>query len=126
VFRATWATDACSQAFVPALTVEQLGTRNALILGLVFSAYMAPSVVGAPSKAASPLPPPNASRWASSWPGWPASSPLATSTLVLSIAASVIAGAGQGIAVSASIRGLLQGNSVAESNINLCCLVQDD
>ena len=37
---------------------------------------------------------------------------LATGVLSLFIAASLIAGAGQGIAVSASIRGLLHGSSV--------------
>ena len=38
VFLATWATHAFYQALVPALTVEQLGTSNALALGLVSSA----------------------------------------------------------------------------------------
>ncbi len=38
VFLAAWATHAFYQALVPALTVEQLGTSNALALGLVSSA----------------------------------------------------------------------------------------
>jgi MFS family permease len=48
VFSATWATGAFYQAFVPALVEDQLHTRSPLILGLVFAAYMAPSVLGAP------------------------------------------------------------------------------
>jgi MFS family permease len=48
VFLATWATGAFYQAFVPALVEDQLHTRSPLILGLVFAAYMAPSVLGAP------------------------------------------------------------------------------
>src|SRR5215469_9909112 len=48
VFTATWATGAFYQAFVPALIEDQLRTRSPLILGLVFAAYMAPSVLGAP------------------------------------------------------------------------------
>jgi MFS family permease len=48
VFLATWATGAFYQAFVPALVGDQLHTRSPLILGLVFAAYMTPSVLGAP------------------------------------------------------------------------------
>src|SRR3954447_962173 len=48
VFLATWATGAFYQAFVPALVEDQLHTRSPLILGLVFAAYMTPSVLGAP------------------------------------------------------------------------------
>jgi MFS family permease len=48
VFLATWATGGFYQAFVPALVEDQLHTRSPLILGLVFAAYMTPSVLGAP------------------------------------------------------------------------------
>jgi MFS family permease len=48
VFLATWATSAFYQAFVPALVEDQLHTSSPLILGLVFAAYMTPSVLGAP------------------------------------------------------------------------------
>jgi MFS family permease len=44
----TWATGAFYQAFVPALVADQLHTKSALLLGLVFAAYMAPSAFGAP------------------------------------------------------------------------------
>jgi MFS family permease len=48
VFLATWSTGAFYQALVPALVEDQLHTRSPLILGVVFAAYMAPSVLGAP------------------------------------------------------------------------------
>jgi MFS family permease len=48
VFLATWASGGFYQAFMPALVEDQLHTRSPLILGLVFAAYMAPSVLGAP------------------------------------------------------------------------------
>jgi MFS family permease len=115
VFLATWATGAFYQAFVPALTAEQLGTPNALVLGLVFSAYMAPSVLGAPiggrftSAGAQRL---GMGIFLAGMVGIVAA--LSTGNLVGFIAASIVAGAGQGIAVSASIRGLLHGSSVAD------------
>lgn len=48
VFLATWAVGAFYQAFVPALVEDQLHTSSPLIVGLVFAAYMGPSVLGAP------------------------------------------------------------------------------
>jgi MFS family permease len=48
VFLATWAAGAFYQAFVPALVEDQLHTSSPLVIGLVFAAYMGPSVVGAP------------------------------------------------------------------------------
>src|SRR4029453_15941168 len=48
VFLATWATGGFYQAFVPALVEDQLHTRSPLILGLVITAYMTPSVLAAP------------------------------------------------------------------------------
>jgi MFS family permease len=115
VFLATWATGAFYQAFVPALVEEQLHTHSPLILGMVFAAYMAPSVLGAPIG------------------GWfvfaiaqrvgmitfltgmiGVITAINLGTLVLFIFATVVAGAGQGIAISASTRGLLQGSTLAE------------
>ncbi len=115
VFLATWATGAFYQAFVPALTVERLGTTNALILGLVFSAYMAPSVLGAPLGGR--LTPASAQRlgmmiFLAGMVGILGS--LATGTLAIFVVASVIAGAGQGIAVSATVRGMLHGSTVTD------------
>lgn len=115
VFLATWAMGAFYQGFVPALTVDQLGTRNALVIGLVFAAYMAPSVLGAPLGGR--FSPAAAQRLGMSifLAGMVSIvAALATGGLSLFIAASLIAGAGQGIAVSASIRGLLHGSSVID------------
>ncbi len=127
VFLATWATGAFYQAFVPALVEEQLHTRSPLILGLVFAAYMTPSVLGAPlggrftSAAAQRI---GMITFLAGLMGVIAA--IAAGKLVLFIIATVVAGAGQGIAISAATRGLLQGSPVAErapifSTIYLLC-----
>ncbi|MFE9969085.1 MFS transporter [Streptomyces sp. NPDC005525] len=115
VFLATWATGAFYQAFMPALVADQLHTHSPLLLGLVFAAYMAPSVLGAPiggrftSAAAQRI---GMIIFLAGWIGIVAA--IAISTLVLFIAATVVAGAGQGIAISAATRGLLYGSTVAD------------
>ena len=48
IFVGTWAMGAFYQAFSPSIVADQLHTRNAVVVALVFAAYMAPSVVGAP------------------------------------------------------------------------------
>ncbi|MFC5236056.1 MFS transporter [Pseudonocardia zijingensis] len=115
VFLATWATGAFYQAFVPALVEEQLHTRSPLVVGLVFAAYMAPSVLGAPLG------------------GWfaPATAQrlgmtaflagmigivtaIRTGSLPLFVAATIVTGASQGIAISAATRGLLHGSTLAD------------
>ena len=115
VFLATWATGAFYQAFVPALVKEQLHTRSPLVLGLVFSAYMTPSVLGAPiggrfkSAAAQRV---GMVTFLAGMMG--VITAITTGALVLFIIATIVAGAGQGIALSAATRGLLQGSSLAE------------
>ncbi|WP_406328204.1 MFS transporter [Streptomyces sp. NBC_01544] len=115
VFLATWATGAFYQAFMPALVADQLHTHSPLFLGLVFAAYMAPSVLGAPiggrftSAAAQRI---GMIIFLAGWIGIVAA--IAISTLVLFIAATVVAGAGQGIAISAATRGLLYGSTLAD------------
>lgn len=111
----TWATGAFYQAFVPALTIEQLGTRSPLVLGLVFSAYIAPGVVGAPIGGR--FPPATGQRigilvFLVGMAGIVGS--LAVGNLGVFIVASVLAGTGQGIAVSAMIRGILHGSQVSD------------
>ena len=101
--------------FAPALTAEQLGAHNALVIGLVFSAYMAPSVLGAPIGGR--FSPATAQRigmsiFLAGLAGIITS--LSSGSLDLFLAASVTAGAGQGIAVSASIRGLLHASTVTD------------
>ncbi|MGW3747016.1 MFS transporter [Streptomyces sp. NPDC005146] len=115
VFLATWATGAFYQAFMPALVADQLHTHSPLLLGLVFAAYMAPSVLGAPiggrftSAAAQRI---GMIIFLAGWIGIVAA--IAISTLVLFIAATVVAGAGQGIAISAATRGVLYGSTLAD------------
>ncbi|MFI6332812.1 MFS transporter [Micromonospora chersina] len=115
VFLATWATGAFYQAFVPALVDDQLHTHSPLVLGLVFAAYMAPSVLGAPlgGRLASAV----AQRvgmviFLAGWIG--IITAIAVGALALFIAATVVAGAGQGIAISAATRGLLHGSTLAD------------
>ena len=120
ILLATWATGAFYQAFVPALTQEQLGTQNALVIGLVFSAYMAPSVIGAPIGGR--FAPATAQRLGMVifLIGMVAIlTALSLSTLALFVAGSLIAGGGQGIAVSATIRGLLHRSTIADRSPDL-------
>jgi MFS family permease len=115
VFLATWAAGAFYQAFVPALVEDQLHTSSPLIVGLVFAAYMGPSVLGAPLGGR--FTPTTAQRL-----GMIAFlvgmigiiTAIATGTLALFIAATIVAGAAQGIAISAATRGLLNGSTVAD------------
>ncbi|MFJ2394461.1 MFS transporter [Streptomyces sp. NPDC087843] len=127
VFLATWATGAFYQAFMPALVADQLHTYSPLFLGLVFAAYMAPSVLGAPvggrftSAAAQRI---GMTIFLAGWIGIVAA--ISIGTLALFIAATVVAGAGQGIAISAATRGLLYDSTLADraptfSTIYLLC-----
>ena len=115
VFLATWATGAFYQAFVPALVEDQLHTNSSLVLGLVFAAYMGPSALGAPLGGR--FSPATAQRigmiaFLTGWTGLITA--ITTGTLALFIAATIMAGAGQGIAISAATRGLLDGSTVAD------------
>ncbi|TCC49111.1 MFS transporter [Kribbella capetownensis] len=115
VFLSTWATGAFYQGFVPALIEEQLHSRSSLVLGLVFAAYMAPSALGAPlggrfrPAAAQRL---GMTAFLAGMIG--VITAIITGTPVLFIAATIVAGASQGIAISAATRGLLHGSSVAD------------
>ncbi|WP_326835228.1 MFS transporter [Amycolatopsis rhabdoformis] len=115
VLLATWATGAFFQAFVPALVEDQLHSRSPLILGLSFAAYMGPSVLGAPLGGR--FAPAAAQRigmigFLAGMIGIVAA--IATGALVLFFVATVVAGAGQGIAISSATRGLLEGSDVAD------------
>ncbi len=48
IFIATWAMGAFYQAFTPSIAVEQLGTKNTLIVAILFSSYLLPSAIGGP------------------------------------------------------------------------------
>jgi MFS family permease len=115
VFLSTWATAAFYQAFVPALVEDQLHTRSPLVPGLVFAAYMAPSVLGAPLGGR--FTPAAAQRlgmiaFLAGMIGIIAA--IASGTLPLFFAATIVAGASQGIAISAATRGLLHGSTLAD------------
>ncbi|MGD9990341.1 MFS transporter [Pseudonocardia sp.] len=115
VLLATWATGAFYQAFVPALVEEQLRTGSPLVLGLVFAAYMVPSALGAPLGGR--FAPAAAQRvgmtaFLAGWAG--VVTAIGTGALPLFVAATIVAGAGQGIAISAATRGLLYGSTVAD------------
>lgn len=127
VFLATWASGGFYQAFMPALVQDELHTRSPLILGLVFAAYMTPSVVGAPiggwftSAVAQCV---GMITFMAGMIG--ISTALLAGTLVLFITATMVARAGQGIAISAATRGLLHGSTLSErapifSTIYLLC-----
>ncbi|MFC0676079.1 MFS transporter [Brachybacterium hainanense] len=115
IFLATWSMGAFYQAFVPAIVDGQLGTSNALVVGLVFSSYMLPSVLGAPLGGL--LRPAAAQRlgmtvFALAVGGVVLA--LLSGTLGGFLVASAVAGAAQGMAVSAAIRGIMAGASAAE------------
>ncbi|MFG1621887.1 MFS transporter [Kribbella sp. NPDC049227] len=115
VLLATWATGAFYQAFVPALVADQLHTNSSLVLGLVFAAYMGPSALGAPLGGR--FSPAAAQRigmvaFLAGWIGLITA--ITTGTLPLFIAATITAGAAQGIAISAATRGLLYGSTLPD------------
>jgi MFS family permease len=114
VLLATWSIGAFYQAFVPALVEDQLHTKSPLVLGLVFAAYMAPSALGAPLSGR--FAPATAQRLGMI--GFLLGligviTAVTIDTLALFIVATIVAGAGQGIAISAATRGLLHGSSLA-------------
>lgn len=115
IFLSTWAVGAFYQAFVPALVEGQLNSKSSFILGLVFAAYMAPSALGAPLSGR--FTPATAQRVGMT--GFVIGmigliTAITIDTLALFIVATVIAGASQGIAISAATRGLLHGSSLVE------------
>ncbi|WP_300080392.1 MFS transporter [Propioniciclava sp.] len=115
VFASTWALGAFYQSFVPTIAREQLRTDNALIVALLFAAYMAPSVVGAP--VGGRFAPAAAQRlgmlvYLSGVVGILAG--LVLGNVWLLVPATMVASAGQGIAVSASMRALLHGTDAAD------------
>jgi len=115
VFLATWATGSFYQALVPALVEDQLHTTSPLTLGLVFASYMASSALGAPL--AGRFTPATAQRigmlaFLLAMAG--IITAVTSGRLPLFIAATVLAGASQGVAISATVRGLLFRSTVAD------------
>ncbi|SDJ45377.1 Predicted arabinose efflux permease, MFS family [Bradyrhizobium sp. Rc2d] len=115
VFLTTWASGGFYQALMPALVEDQLHTRSPLILGLVFAAYMTPSVLGAPIGGRFTSAVAQRAGMITFLAGMIGiSTAIAAGTLLLFIIATMVAGTGQGIAISAATRGLLQGSTMAE------------
>jgi MFS family permease len=111
----TWATGAFYQAFVPALVEDQLRSDSPLVLGLVFAAYMAPSAVGAPLGGRFTAAGAQRIGMAAFLAGWIGIiGAIVTGSLALFVPATIVAGIGQGIAISAATRGLLSGSGLAE------------
>jgi MFS family permease len=115
VFLATWATGSFYQALVPALVEDQLHTTSPLTLGLVFASYMASSAFGAPF--AGRFTPATAQRigmlaFLVAMAG--IITAVTSAWLTLFIAATVLAGASQGVAISATVRALLFGGTLAD------------
>ena len=115
VFFSTWAMGAFYQAFVPSLVADQLHTANPLVFGIVFCSYMAPNVLGAPISGR--FTPAGAQRTGmvvfvlgvgSLLSG------IALGSLPVFILGSLIAGGGQGIAMSAGVRALLHGSDAGD------------
>lgn len=115
VFVSTWALGAFYQAFVPALVAEQLHTTSPAVFGLVFTSYMAPNVLGAPiSGRFSVAGAQRVGMGAFALGAVGLFLGVSSGSLAAFIVGSVIAGTGQGVAMSASVRGLLHGSAVAE------------
>ncbi|HVK44459.1 MAG TPA: MFS transporter [Micropruina sp.] len=115
VFAATWALGAFYQSFVPTIAADQLHSDNALVVSLLFAAYMAPSVLGAPLVGR--LLPAFAQRlgmitFLIGVTGILIA--LTTVSLWLMVLSTIVASLGQGMAVSASMRALLHGADLAE------------
>ena len=115
VLLATWSIGSFYQAFVPALVEGELHTKSSLVLGVVFAAYMAPSALGAPLSGR--FEPATAQRigmltFLTGMAG--VLTAVTVDALGLFIVSTIVAGAGQGVAISATTRGLLYGSSVAE------------
>ena len=127
VFTATWALGAFYQSFVPTIARDQLHSDNALVVSLLFAAYMAPSVAGAPLVGR--LLPATAQRlgmvvFVVGVTGILVA--LVTTSVVVMTTATIVASVGQGMGVSASMRALLLGSTAAErpslmSAIYLAC-----
>ncbi|MFC0338862.1 Fucose permease [Kushneria avicenniae] len=108
IFVATWALGGFFQAFGPSLAADKLGSTNALIAAIVFSSYMAPSVLGGPLTTR--LSPAGAQRLGSIFFALCVGGLLASlmaEAVVPFLLASACAGIAQGAVLSGSIRGLL-------------------
>lgn len=112
----TWAMGSFYQAFGPSVVADGLGTDDAVVFAVVFSAYMLPSVLGAPVGGRMCIRTAQRTGMALFAIGvLGVLTALALDSVVLFIAASIVAGAGQGMAMSASVRSVLSTATPAET-----------
>jgi MFS family permease len=110
-----WAMGSFYQAFVPAIVEDQLHTTSPLIIGAVFALYMGPGAVGAIlSGRFSPAAAQRAGMLVFLVGMAGIIEAIGTGVLGVFFVATVVAGAGQGIAVSATTRALLHGSALDE------------
>ncbi|MBT2566355.1 MFS transporter [Arthrobacter sp. ISL-85] len=115
VLLATWAAGAFYQAFVPALVENQLHTHSPLIVGVVFAAYMGASVLGAPLNARLTAATAQRTSMVAFFAGMAGIvGAIATGSLMLFVASTLVSGASQGVAISATTRSLLYGSNAAD------------
>lgn len=115
VFVGTWSTGAFFQTFAPALVVDQLGTRSSLVVGLVFAAFIFPSVLGAPVGGRfSPAAGQRLGMVTFLVGVLAIAGAVFSGSLTVFLVASAVAGAGQGIAISSTIRGFLHGSVIGD------------
>lgn len=115
VFVATWSIGAFYQAFVPSLVADQLHTTSSLVFGLVFCSYMAPNVLGAPISGRFTAAGAQRVGMTTFLVGVALIvAGTLTGSLPVFVAGSLIGGAGQGIAMSGAVRGLLHGSDASQ------------
>lgn len=115
VLLATWAVGSFYQAFVPALVEDNLHTESSLVLGSVFATYMASSAFVAPLSGRFEAASAQRVGMVAFLLGMIGLVVAITiDELTLFIAATVLAGGGQGVAISSTTKGLLRGSTVSQ------------
>lgn len=108
IFVATWAFGGFYQAFGPAMATDQLGSTNALVSALVFSSFIAPTLLGGPlSGRLSPAAAQRIGMVAFAMAVMGVLISLRAAAVGLFLVASAVGGIAQGIALTGSFRSLL-------------------
>jgi MFS family permease len=115
LFVSTWALGGFFQAYGPSIAADQLGSRSTVTAALVFASFLLPSAIGGPLSAR--LSPARAQRigivcFTLAVGG--VIYAVKSSAIVLFLVMSGLAGASQGVALTGSIRSLLDGVSVRD------------
>ncbi|MBC16025.1 MAG: MFS transporter [Desulfovibrio sp.] len=110
LFVATWALGGFFQAYGPSIAADQLGSQSTITAAIVFSSFLLPSAIGGPLSAR--LSPARAQRFGIvifTLAVGGVIFAVKTSMIVLFLGMSAIAGAAQGVALTGSIRSLMDG-----------------